>query len=98
MVVRDFNRDVSSRACLLYLQSFNAALYYEPIYQILQLGYQLGFGNNHFEYLYQYIDNHPELHNVLMPGKPTWCEFDSNQVQDVLSAHSLCERIKIEVT
>ena len=97
MVVRDFHRDVSSRASLFLLKAFNAALYYEPIFDVIQLGHHLGFGNSHFEYLYQNLIQRPELRSVLMPGRPTWCEFDSQQVTDVLSAHGLCERIKIEV-
>lgn len=96
--MRDFNRDVSSRICLLFLKFFNAALYYEPIFDVIRLGYQLGFGNSHFEYLYQHISQHPELHEIMMPGGPNWSEYDSDQVRDVLSAHSLSERIKIEVT
>ena len=97
MVVRDFNRDASSRASLLFLKCFNAAVYYEPIYDVLQYGFQLGYGNSHFEYIYRHIDNTTSLHNVLMPGKPTWSEFDSALVSDILDAHSICERVKIEV-
>ena len=97
VVVRDSNRDVSSRASLFFLKAYNAALYYEPILEVIRYGHELGFGNSHFEYLYQYLDNDQDAPHVLMPGAPNWCEFDSEHVQDVLRAHGLCERIKLEV-
>ena len=97
MVVRDFNRDVSSRASLFLLKAFNSALYYEPVYELIKYGYELGFGNSHFEYLYQQISENSAYRDVLMPGPLNWCEYDSQQVQGILHAHSLCERIKIEV-
>lgn len=95
--MRDFNRDASSRASLMLLKSFNAALYYEPIFEVLYLGYHLGFGNTHFDFLYHSLLEKTDLQEVLMPGQPNWCEFDSQQVQDILSAISICERCKLEV-
>ena len=95
--MRDFNRDASSRASLLLLKCFNAALYYEPIFEVLYLGYHLGFGNTHFDFLFSSILRDPDLQEVLMPGQPNWSEFDTRQVCDILTAISISERCKLEV-
>ena len=97
VVVRDFDRDLSSRTSLLLMELIDSVHYYQEVVPFLRRILDLGFGNSNTSTIIEGGDYLRKFSNVRFCGSFFWSQDHGASVQLVTICHEFAERVKLEV-
>lgn len=97
MLIRDLDRDLCSRTCLLMMELIDSVHYYQPVVPVLRRALDLGFGNSNTSTIVEGGNFLQIYSNVRFGGSFYWSKDHGPGVQLMTICHEVANRFKLEV-